>query len=62
VGAGAINQSSADDPEQNHDNCDYQQNVNETAHGVGCNQSKQPQDNHDDSDGIKHDVVLSLMR
>jgi hypothetical protein len=34
--------------------------VNETAHGVGCNQSEQPQDEHYNGNGIEHFSHLSI--
>jgi hypothetical protein len=34
--------------------------MDETTHGVGSNQSQQPQDEHNDGDGIEHDIDLSI--
>jgi hypothetical protein len=45
-----VNQSN-----QNYHDCDYQQYVNETTHGSGSNQAQQPQDEHNDCNGIEHD-------
>jgi hypothetical protein len=43
----------------NHDS-DYQQNVNEPTHGVRSYQPQQPQDKHNNGNGIKHDIHLSI--
>jgi hypothetical protein len=48
--------SSVDHSEQDNHDRDDQQNVYETAHGVGSDKPQYPQDEHDDGDGIKHDV------
>jgi hypothetical protein len=50
-----VNQSN-----QNYHDCDHQQNVNETAHGFGSDQAKQPQDEHNNGNGIEHDSILSI--
>jgi hypothetical protein len=57
IGRGA---SSSDDSQQDNHDGNYQQNVNETAHGVGSNQPQQPQDEHYYCNGIEHEVPLSL--
>jgi hypothetical protein len=46
--------SSADDPEQDDHESDHQENMNETAYGVGGDKSEQPQDEQNNSDGIEH--------
>jgi hypothetical protein len=53
--ASSVNYSQQD----NHDS-DHQQNVNETAHGIRSNYPQQPQDEHNDGNGIKHDIDLSI--
>jgi hypothetical protein len=45
--------------QQHNYNCDHQQNVDETAHGVRGNQTQQPQDEHNNGNDIKHDIDLS---
>jgi hypothetical protein len=52
--------SSVNQSKQDHHDGDHQKNVNETAHSVGSNQSKQPQDEHNDGNGIEHDSDLSI--
>jgi hypothetical protein len=52
--------SSANHSQQDNHDGDHQQNVNETAHGVGSDQAKQPQDEHNDGNGIEHDIDLSF--
>ena len=47
--------SPANDPDQQHDDRYHQQNVDETADGVGADQSQQPQYEQNNSDGIEHD-------
>jgi hypothetical protein len=47
--------SPADDPEQDNHDGNYQKHVNETANGVGSDQSQQPQDEKNDSNGVQHD-------
>jgi hypothetical protein len=49
-------------PQQDNHNSNHQQNVDETTHGGGCDQTQQPQDEHNYSNGIKHDFNLSLKR
>jgi hypothetical protein len=49
-----------DDSDQYDHDRDHQQNVYEATHGVRGNYSQQPQNEHDDSNGIKHDLVLSF--
>jgi len=34
--------------QQNHDNRNYKQNVNQTTHGVGRDESQHPQNDQDD--------------
>jgi hypothetical protein len=34
--------------------------MDETAHGGGSDQSEQPQDEHDNGNGIEHDSILSV--
>lgn len=42
--------------QDNHDR-DYQQNVNESSHRVRADQSQQPEDEHDNGNGIKHVIA-----
>src|SRR3990172_427550 len=44
----------ADDPEQHDYDRDHEENMDESAHGGGGDQSQEPQDDQDDGDGIKH--------
>ena len=44
----------ANDVDQDHDDCDDQQDVDEPPHGVGREQSQQPQDYQDRSDQVQH--------
>jgi hypothetical protein len=44
--------SPADDSKQDDHDGDHQKNVYETAYGVGSDQTKQPQDEQNNSDGI----------
>jgi hypothetical protein len=53
---------SVDDSDQYDHDRDHQQNVYEAPHGVRGNYSQQPQNEHDDSNGIKHDLFLSLVK
>jgi hypothetical protein len=53
--------SAANDVIQDDDNCEYQKNVNETAHGVGSNEAQEPQDYKYYDDSPKHDSVLSCV-
>jgi hypothetical protein len=48
--------SSADDPEQDNHDGDHQKDVNETADGVGSDQTKQPQDKQNNGNRIKHGI------
>jgi hypothetical protein len=50
---------SVDDSDQYDHDRDHQQNVYEAAHGVRGNDSQQPQNEHDDGNGIEHDLFLS---
>jgi hypothetical protein len=52
--------SSVNHPQQDNHDSDHQQNVNETTHGVRSNHPQQPQDKHNDGNGIKHDIDLSI--
>jgi hypothetical protein len=52
---------SVDDSDQYDHDRDHQQNVYEATHGVRGNYSQQPQNEHDDCNGIKHDLFLSLV-
>jgi len=51
-----VNQSQQNDYDSNH-----QQNVDETTHSVRSNQPQQPQDKHNNGNGIKHDINLSIL-
>jgi hypothetical protein len=51
---------SIDHSQQDHHDSDHQKNVYETTHGVGSDQAKQPQDEHNDGNGIEHDSDLSI--
>jgi hypothetical protein len=44
---------------QNHDDGHHEQDMDESAHGIGRNKSQQPGDDQDESDGVKHGQVLS---
>ena len=46
--------SPADDSEQDDHDGDHQKNVDETAHGVGSDKSKKPQDDQNNSNRIDH--------
>lgn len=37
----------ADDLKENNDNCNHQKYVNEPSHGVGSDQTQQPEDQQD---------------
>jgi hypothetical protein len=52
--------SSVNHPEQNYHDSDNQQNMNEATHGVRSDYPKQPQDEHNDGNGIEHDIYLSV--
>jgi hypothetical protein len=43
--------SSIDDPDQNHHDGNHQQNMDEATYCIRGNQSQQPQDDENDSDG-----------
>src|ERR1051326_9482160 len=45
---------SLNDPDQDHDNGNHQQDMNETADGVGRNQSQEPGDDQNESQCIEH--------
>jgi len=45
--------------DQNH-NSDNQENMNESAHGVGANQPQKPQNEQNYEDSPKHTIVLSV--
>jgi hypothetical protein len=51
----------ADDAENDHDESDHQQNVNESSHRIGGDDSQKPQDDQDDGDGIEHVETPSMM-
>jgi hypothetical protein len=51
----------ANDPEQDYHDGNNQKNMNKAAHGVGCHQSQEPQDDQNDGDGIKHIDILSWL-
>jgi hypothetical protein len=42
------------DLHQYHHDCDDQENVNESTHGVGRDQAKQPKDNQDNRNSSEH--------
>jgi hypothetical protein len=46
--------SPANDSKQDDHDGDHQKDVYETAYGVGSDQSKQPQNEQNNSDGIEH--------
>jgi len=46
--------SSANDSNQNDHDGDYQESVNDTAHGVGSDQTQEPQYNQNNSNSVKH--------
>jgi hypothetical protein len=50
--------ASTDQANQDHDDGDDQQDVDEAAHGIGGDQTKQPQKDEYDSDCVEHDSVL----
>ena len=47
--------ASADQAQQDHDDCDDDQDVDEAANGEGSDKAKQPKDDEHDGDCIKHD-------
>jgi hypothetical protein len=48
--------ASANDPEQDHHDGNDQKHMDEAPYGIGTHQSQQPQDDQDNSNGIKHDI------
>jgi hypothetical protein len=48
------------DVDQDHDNRNYQQDVNKPSHGVTAHKSRQPQNYQDYSNGPQHIILLSL--
>lgn len=56
--SGTDSSSTFDDPQQYNHNGNHQKNMDKATHGVSGDQSQQPQDKHDDSNGIEHDIVL----
>jgi hypothetical protein len=42
------------------DNCDDEQDVNESAHGVGADESEKPQHEQNNEDGPEHIVSFGL--
>lgn len=47
-----------DDAEQNDHDGNDQQDVNESADGVAGHETKQPEDQENDSDSVKHDFRM----
>jgi hypothetical protein len=54
----ALYASSTDQANQDHDHGNDQEDVDESADGVGSDQTKQPQNDEYDSDCVEHDSVL----
>src|SRR4030065_535914 len=50
--------SPANDSKQDDHDGDHQQNVNETADGIGADQPQEPQDEQHNSDRIEHGITL----
>jgi hypothetical protein len=48
--------STADEIKYNHHNRNQQQNVDESAHGVGSCETQNPEDKEDDGNGVKHGI------
>jgi hypothetical protein len=44
----------ADEADEDHDNRDYQEDVDEAAHGVRSHKTEKPEDEKDDCNGGKH--------
>ena len=49
---GSKGSSSADDVKQDNHDSDYQQNVNKATHGVGRDESQEPQDDQNNSECV----------
>lgn len=49
---------SLDQPYQNQNDCDDQEYVDKSAHGVGRNQSQQPGDDQDEGKRVKHMRII----
>jgi hypothetical protein len=43
-----------DDLNQNHDDRNHQEDVNESAHGVGTDEAEKPKDDQDDGNRVEH--------
>jgi hypothetical protein len=56
----ALYASTTDQAHQDHDDGDDQQDVDETANGIGSDQAKQPQDDKNYGNGVEHDSVLMV--
>jgi hypothetical protein len=52
--------SPVDHSQQDDHDSDHQQDMDEAAHGVSSDQPEQPQDEHNNGNGIKHDIDLSV--
>jgi hypothetical protein len=49
-----------DQIDDQNDDSDHQENMNESAHGVGAHQSQKPQNEQNYKDSPKHTIVLSV--
>jgi hypothetical protein len=54
--------SSADEIKQNHDDGDYQENMDEAAHRVGTDEPEEPQYEKDNRNRIEHEIHLCVVR
>ena len=48
----SVRASALDDAHEDHDDGDDEQDVDEAAHGVGRDESKQPGDDEDEGEGV----------
>ena len=51
---GSLFASPSNDTNKNHHDCDDQEGMNESAHGVRGDNTQKPEDNHDDRNGLEH--------
>jgi hypothetical protein len=59
TGVGLHDPATLNDANEHHHYRQHQQNVNESAHGVRRNQTKDPEDNQDERNGPEHCCCLS---
>ena len=51
----------ANHPGKNHDQCNYEQHMNESAQGVRRHEAEEPEHDKDDSEGFEHGDLVPAM-